>query len=123
MSKQIAGFWVFILIVILGAAAYRFSSGLSGGGLSMGNVSSKNGTVRFIVSNNSPRNGDVVVWIDQNGKELCERVFPIAKNARVEIAFKCDTLDIGPMNIEMGWAFAYSSKASTARRIQITQKT
>lgn len=87
-------------------------------GLSIGNIKSEGTVVSLRLANSIGFRGDVLLWIEQRGLDMCERVTAVDGQSTYDIAFQCPTLKPEQFTVRALWAAFDPEKSAVAIRIQ-----
>lgn len=87
-------------------------------GLNIGNLHAEGSGVSFKIANTSAKSGDVVLWIEQSGNTMCERVTYVAARMSYDVKFACPSLQAGQYTLHPQWAEFDLDKAAIAERIE-----
>lgn len=107
---------------ILKASACFMLMVLAGcGGMSrdlvVGNLSVDGTKVSFRFANDSSGSGDVVMWIEQDGRVFCEHIVSVNPHYSYTTSFHCRPLAAGRFVLRVEWAQNYRDRALVAIRI------
>lgn len=100
----------FVFLVMVGLSSVD--------GLSIGNLKAEGSSLSFKIANTSSTSGDILLWVEQSGNTMCERVTYVKAKMSYDIRFVCPTLRSGQFTLHPQWASFDPSKIAVAERIE-----
>lgn len=115
----IEGLFQGIGVLVVAVVAWTYFTAPSSKGLNVGNLHARYKDVKFDISNTSANSGNVLIWIEKDGIQKCEHIFPIKPNNKISnIYFPCK-IGQGRFSLKYVWADSEKGKASIAKKIAL----
>lgn len=75
------------------------------------------GVISFTIANPNDRSDDVVMYITQENRRMCEHVAFFEKNKSYNIRFSCSSMLLGDFRVVASWASYIPEVANAAKRL------
>ncbi len=103
-------------ILLLGAVLVFYGWNMSKD-IELGNVAAVGNYVTLRVANSGGREGDALVWLEQNDVRMCEHVVRLTARRSYTVRLRCPTLRNGHFRIRTQWASYDPGMTAIATRI------
>lgn len=106
-------------LVLVGLYFYNQFKKAGPGTFNIGQLQSTGagGIVSFKIANPNERSDDVVIYIVQENRRMCEHIGLLEKNMSYDIRFSCSSMGLGDFKIVAEWASYSPEIADTATRL------